>query len=426
MTTQTSSAPELLTGVEAARAVVTASAGRGFGALGDDELAAALVELTGLVRQAESMRVELLAEAERRSVAEREAATSTDAWAAALTGERRQLLRGGLVLAELLTTTYAATREAFAAGRLGFDQAMVIVRAAEQSPPAATPEQVRAAEELLVAKATGVGNRSGRPMDARTLRHAARRMFVTIDAELADRHEAIMLGREERRAENETWLTLGDNGDGTFTGKFCIPELHGQLLRTALQRLSAPRRLSRTPGGESVVDESAPTAGLYELHGVAFCELVEHLPTVGWSANGVTMLVTIDLERLRDGLGAARLDTGARISAGEARRLACTAGLVPAVLGGASTPLDLGRSARLFSPGQRRALALIHDTCGIDTCQRPFAWCEAHHRKLWSRGGTSNLGDAVPLCGHHHRRAHDGRFDLRRHPGGGWRLHPRR
>ena len=122
----------------------------------------------------------------------------------------------------------------------------------------------------------------------------------------------------------------------------------------------------------------------------------------------------------------AGLDAGVAITAGEARRLACSAGLVPAVLGGTSMPLDLGRSRRLHDRTQRRALALTHDTCGVAGCERPFAWCEIHHHRLaWAQGGRTDLANGLPLCGHHHRRAHDPRFDLRRRPDGDWAFHRR-
>jgi hypothetical protein len=101
----------------------------------------------------------------------------------------------------------------------------VIVNAAEQAPAEASSAQVRAAEEWLVDRATGEATRSGRPLDATQLRQAARRMFASIDHELADRHQAILLGRETRTAEAETFLMLHDNGDGSYTGKFRIPEL---------------------------------------------------------------------------------------------------------------------------------------------------------------------------------------------------------
>ena len=40
--------------------------------------------------------------------------------------------------------------------------------------------------------------------------------------------------------------------------------------------------------------------------------------------------------------------------------------------------------------------------------RRPYAWCELHHRRPWSRDGRTDLADMVPLCGHHHRRLHHG------------------
>jgi hypothetical protein len=398
--------------------------------LDDDALGEAVSELARIESRAAALRMAFSAEADRRCVADETAETGTDAWLARLTGSTREQMAGGLRIAGLLRDTYAATREAFAAGELRLEQVRVIVNAAEQAPLEATSEQVTAAEEWLVAKATGAGIRSGRPMDARRLRQAARRMFATTDRDLADRHEAILLGREPRTAEAETFFALHDNGDGSFSGRFRIPELHGQLLTQALDRLTSPRRMSRDRAGDPVLDISAPGgewgANVCETRGTAWCELIEHLPTRGHSGNGCEVLVQIDLDAPLSGLGVAGLDSGVAITAGEARRLACNAGLVPVVLGGDSMPLDLGRERRLHSRAQRRALSLVHDTCAVSGCQRPFAWCEIHHQRLsWAAGGSTDLDNGLPLCGHHHR-AHDTRFDLRRRTDGEWAFHRRR
>ncbi len=404
----------------------------GVEAVDDDALGAVVAELARVESRAVALRLALSAEADRRRVAEETAETGTDAWLARLTGSTREQAAGGLRLAGLLADRYAATREAFAAGALRVEQVRVIVNAAEQAPVEASTEQVAAAEQWLVDRATGASTPSGRPTDAKRLRQAARRMFAHLDRDLADRHQAILLGREARTAEAETFLALHDNGDGSFSGRFRIPELHGHLLTQTLDRLTAPRRLSRDKSGDAVTDASAPGhdggAHIYETHGAALCELIEHLPTQGWpghGGNGCQVLVKIDLDALLTGLGAAGLDTGTAITAGEARRLACTAGLVPAVLGGDSQPLDLGRTRRLHTQTQRRALSLTHDTCAIAGCHRPFAWCEIHHHHPWSHGGPTNLKHGVPLCGHHHRRAHDTRYELRQRPDGEWTLHRR-
>jgi hypothetical protein len=118
---------------------------------------------------------------------------------------------------------------------------------------------------------------------------------------------------------------------------------------------------------------------VYERRGAAFVELLEHLPTQGFGGVAATMIVKIDLDRLGDGLASAGIDAGVNIPVSEARRLACNAGILPAVLNGRSEVLDLGRSKRLHSDAQRRALALQYDTCAAEGCERPFAWSEIHH-----------------------------------------------
>ena len=119
--------------------------------------------------------------------------------------------------------------------------------------------------------------------------------------------------------------------------------------------------------------------------------------------------------------------TGDQITAAEARRLACNAAIVPAVLGGASEVLDLGRSRRLHSPAQRRALKLRDRTCRAEGCDIPAAWCEAHHAgQPWSRGGRTDLDEGALLCHHHHQRAHDPAYRTERLPTGDLRYHRRR
>jgi hypothetical protein len=417
--------PVIAGAVSAARSEIAAAAREPVGSMSSAELGETITELAALESQVVALRMSLSAEADARGVAHETAETGTDAWLARLTGDPREVMAGGLWIARALQEKYAATREAFAAGRLRTSQVRVIVRAAERAPHGVTPEQLRAAEESLVAMATGDGTRSGRPMDARRLRQAARRMFEAVSEALADAHESDLLQEDEQRAEHDTWLMLHDNGDGTHTGRFTVPELHGTLLRAALERLSSPRRLSRDRSGRATLDDTAAHTTLAESYGAAFCELLEHLPARGHAGSPFTMVVTLALDSLLAGLGAAGLDTGVRISAGEARRLACDAGLVPAVLGSRSEPLDLGRERRLHSGHQRRALALLHDSCAVAGCERPFAWCEIHHPHPWGRGGRTDLDNALPLCGYHHRRAHDAQWDLRRHASGDWRFHRR-
>lgn len=79
----------------------------------------------------------------------------------------------------------------------------------------------------------------------------------------------------------------------------------------------------------------------------------------------------MSLDAPRTGLGAATLDTGTRISAGQARRLACATGIIPMVLDGDSVPTDLGRERRLFTKHQKIALAHRYHGCAATGCDRP-------------------------------------------------------
>ncbi|MDX5399220.1 MAG: HNH endonuclease, partial [Actinomycetes bacterium] len=357
------------------------------------ELSEALAEVVAMESRLASMRLALLAEADARRLAEAAADSGTDAWAARLTGSTRQIMAGGLWLAQQLREKYHATRIAFAAGQINEDQVRAIVRSAAKMPAAATDEQRQQAEADLVEKAVA-------GLNARRLRQTGRRMMERISRELADQQEADTLEEEEERAERETWLTLHDNDDGTFSGRFVIPELQAHMLRAALERLSAPRRWRRNKSGEPVDDPTVATGlNRSESMGLSFLELLEHLPTEGHGRVGAGVVVHTSLQHLQDGLASAGLDTGLHTSAGQARRLACNAGIIPAVLGSKSEILDLGRESRLHNTAQRRALSLTYDTCAAEGCERPFAWCEIHHPHPWSEGGPTDLENALPLCG---------------------------
>jgi hypothetical protein len=93
--------------------------------------------------------------------------------------------------------------------------------------------------------------------------------------------------------------------------------------------------------------------------------------------------------------------------------------LLPPVLGGApSQPLDLGRTSRVVSATQRTALAVRDGGCGFPDCDRPLAWCEAHHLQHWLDGGPTDLANLALVCRAHHRAVHEGGWHLIRGPDG--------
>jgi len=246
------------------------------------------------------------------------------------------------------------------------------------------------------------------------LRRVARRAIEAVepDQRVVDAHENELIRTEERAAQDKCSLTLHDNGDGTTTGHFTIPALAASILSKIIDTMTAPRRM-RAPGS-STSEMATPDRSFDWRHrrGLAFAELLEHLPTDHLHPkSAATVIVTIDHTVLAGALKTAQLDTDETLSAGEARRLACGAGILPAVLGGKSVALDLGRESRLFSESQRLAKGLEHTTCAAAGCERPYAWCELHHRKAWAKGGRTDLADAIPLCHRHHQWIHDSGFN---------------
>jgi hypothetical protein len=100
-------------------------------------------------------------------------------------------------------------------------------------------------------------------------------------------------------------------------------------------------------------------------------------------------------------------------------QLRAAAALLPPVLGGApSQPLDVGRTSRVVSPAQRTALAVRDGGCVFPDCDRPLAWCEAHHLWHWLHGGPTDLDNLALLCRAHHRAVHEGGWQLTRAPDG--------
>ncbi|MBI2242499.1 MAG: DUF222 domain-containing protein, partial [Nocardioides sp.] len=309
---------------------------------------------------------------------------------------------------------HRATRDALATGQILADQARVILRAVDQLPDTIdAPTRARAEHHLLHAAAEH---------DAKALTRLGKHLYEVIAPEEADAHEAAVLEKEEAAATRACHLTMVDDGHGKTRGVFTIPTYHGAALRKMLHALAAPKHLAASQGAGA---EHRPTP---EALGRALCELLEHYPahqlphTGGISA---TMVVLIDLDTLLGRLQKAGiLETGEKISPAQARRLACEAGIIPAVLDGNSQPLDLGRRRRLFTDYQRIAMLVRDRGCRAEGCQRTTG-LHAHHKTRWTDGGPTDLANAITLCPWHHARAHDSSYRTTHHPNGTITYHRR-
>jgi hypothetical protein len=103
----------------------------------------------------------------------------------------------------------------------------------------------------------------------------------------------------------------------------------------------------------------------------------------------------------------------------EPDRLACDAQIIPAVLGGRSEVLDLGRSTPTWSRAQRRARRIEDKGCTWPGCQTPLARCQIHHPKhWWAHHGPTDLVNGTHLCAFHHWLVHHRHWEIRRNPTG--------
>jgi hypothetical protein len=373
----------------------------------EQEQAATLVALTRAEARLAELRLRVLAAADVNGLGGASAASSTAAWLAVETGQTRPAAGADLRLARALDGEFEATRAALAAGRILTEQARVIVAAISDLPEDLPAELRRRGEALLISEAAG-------GLDARGLRAAGAHLFEVLDPEEADRREGEKLALAEAEARRRCYMRLRDNGDGSYTGRFKLPTVHGELLRKVLHALTSPRRL-----GEARRDGDGTPVRSDRLLGWGFMELIEHLPVddlPNTGKNAVRLIVTIELDRLRSQLGAATLDTGGQISAAEARRLACAAGIIPVVLGGDSMPLDVGREDRFYREYQELAMIVRDKTCTTEGCDRPAWMCHKHHDNAWSEGGETNFDKGRLLCPWHHTHAHDRRYTMTRLP----------
>ncbi|MEX1909531.1 HNH endonuclease [Janibacter sp. Y6] len=323
------------------------------------------------------------------------------------------------------------TGRAQLAGDLSREQVEVIQTSLSALPDGLAPETVLGCERGLIELAQGHGPRDLRRLAARVLEQVGQ------PVEVVDAHEEHQVRSAEDLAWERASFWIRDNGDGTMHGQFTVPTLAGQTLKKILDAMSSPRRRGAAgpDGSTGAGDETSPGSGLsgagasgasvlplpawcdpglsprdrqvarQQRQGQDLAVLLGHLPTDHLhEKTAATVVVTTRLSDLvGETLRVGSTDTGDTLSPGEVRRVACQAGIVPAVLDGDSIPIDLGRQTRFYSSTQRVALATMYDTCAARGCDIPFAWTEIHHAHPWKLGGSTDLKNGIPLCGRHHR-----------------------
>jgi len=319
----------------------------------------------------------VVAEVDATDAAKAEGWSSSKDFLTAVTGGHRGGGAGLVRLARELTGPRGATLADLAGGRISRVQAEVVTRAVDQLP----------GDPVLRGRGEAVMLEHARVLDATALTRAGRHLVSVVDPDGDERAAERALAREERAAHLGRFLNIRDDGIGGVSIRGRASAEDGAMIRAALLPLAAP--VPTDPGacgGTGTGPGSCGTDGCTHdgadprEHGARFLDaLVEAtrrlqsadlLP----SSHGATPRITLTLGYLwllhqhtsshhnhHPAAADAGMDSGDPMSAEAARRLACDADLIPAVLGPEGQVLDVGRRQRLVTADRlprpsRRAL----------------------------------------------------------------------
>jgi hypothetical protein len=404
---------------DAREGVGTALAGTAWSA-SDDDLLAALDAAVALSRQVEAEILALTREADLRDLRCRFGQVDTRGLLRHRYGIGAFDARDLVALARVLDGSHPATFSAMADGRISSRHAEVIAESLAELPPSTAPSEALEAERILIEHAPTL-----EPSELRICGRAiAEKLARTPDVDDPDEAARVAAEADESAARLFARRSLSSRRDPR-TGLRRISMLVDDETHSALFATLDPLALPHP-----TLDGVSDARTLSQRRVDALAELVDValradlLPMTGGGMKP-QLVVTIDWETLTGSrYRAAVLDDGGDLSPSALRRMLCDGDVLPAVLGGESEILDLGRRARRHSTAQRRALGLRDRGCVFPGCDRVPSRCHSHHLKPWSEHGGTSVDNGALLCHHHHRRVHTEGWRVRIGSGGFPELEP--
>jgi hypothetical protein len=275
------------------------------------------------------------------------------------------------------------TEEALSRGEINYQHAVAMARTAEHVGVGA----VRKAEATLL--------KSAETMDAGR--------FVDVVKDFEHRVDADAAVHEANRAHARRYLTISEPVNG-------LAHIEGQLvaeaaatIRSAMEPFMKPRKGDERTSGQRMHDALVyvcRSAGPREENG---------------AGPRPQLLIKVDLDTLAGlpGAAAGRLQWGGTIPTDTVRRLACDSAITR-ITGLGELEHEITHSTRTIPAATRRALVVRDQHCVFPGCDRPAAWCDAHHVKFWADGGSSKLENLCLLCEAHHRKVHEEGWRLER------------
>ncbi len=367
------------------------------GSLSGLELAGVVTAVEVQRRRLEAADVRVVAALSARAVPAEFGATSVPDLVAGLTrvsrSEARNRVQRSVDLAprrslsgEVLAPIHPRTADALAAGEISGAHVDVITRYLGKIPATLTLEVFGACEAYLVDAA--------RHEDPVSLRRSGELLLARLDPD----------GQEPRDDAEDRERCFGIGGRRGANAVF--GRLTGEakaVWQAIVDSLAAPR-----PALDGTCDERSAGQRQHDALFEAGLRLLgsDTLPASGGVP--VSVVVRVDAEDLATAArgesgGVAQTAHGDLISVDRLLRLACEADVATVVLSASGGIVDYGRTRRLASCEQRRALTARDGGCCFPGCDRPAAWTQAHHVRAWIDGGETDLANLCLLCPHHHR-----------------------
>lgn len=329
---------------------------------------------------------------------------------------------GGLDPASQQPWSGRVIAHALLTGTLSSDAADAVRRGLGHVGDGVTANDLETAAERLLRDNPG--------KDADQLARLARRVRDEIDE--------IGIARRERERRDLRFFTITRRPDGMYRGSFLLDPEHGQLVESAFDEILSPRRggprfvntteraRAQTLLDDERTNEQIAADALFDI--VQLAVDTDKGTVFGTRRPAVWVIVTeLDLQRNPDG---SRLRPGGHgqiegqvdaVSIETIERYLCDAGTITVGLDDEGQCVNVGREKRLFTARQRIGLAVRDGGCRFPQCDRPPAWCEAHHVRHWHRDRSeTNIADGVLLCRRHHLLLHNNHWEIERRGGEYW------
>jgi hypothetical protein len=330
-------------------------------------------------------------------------------------------LRGAVMLGGIVgPEPYPVVSVALAAGDLGVEAAAAITRECSVlAERGLESDAVAGAEQTLVHETTS------RALTADQTAKLAIHLRELLDPDGAE--------PRDDRLQQQRSLTFTQSGDGMLRGKFALTPEQAGVWVGAIQALQSPRTT-----GPRFVSEEEYVAGDSRTSAQKNADTVTELiaraagapdmPRLAGATTTVNVHVTLD--DLENGRGVGWIDGITEpIPTSTIAQLRCTSPTVTTVFGDRGEILHHGKTRRLFTPAQNRALAARDGGCIWPSCERPPSWCETHHVDEWVADdhppGRTDIDNGVLLCHFHHSHLHKSSWKLTMQSGAPHLIPPR-